>query len=117
MNYIGIPGLKGRRTIPVIGRPETNEERATHILSVIMQYYSLSETEILSKKRDRRICQPRQIMIYLIHKTTSMSLHDIAKFAGGRDHSTAIHARDTIEDLIETDLLVRDDVNHLRCKI
>lgn len=117
MHYIAIPGLKSKRSLPRVGRPETNEERAIHILNVICNYYGITDNEIKGSKRFRRICQPRHMLMYLIHKTTSMSLRDIGLFVGGRDHTSAMYARENIENLMQTDSLVKEDIAILRSKI
>jgi chromosomal replication initiator protein len=44
-------------------------------------------------------------------------LKNIGIFFGGRDHSTVIHACQTVNDLIETDKKFRHDVEEIEKRI
>lgn len=61
------------------------------------------DTDLLtSKSRKRDIVEARQIFMYLMIKRTHKSLEKIGNVVN-RDHSTAIHARKVVENLVETD--------------
>ena len=64
---------------------------------------NISKEDIIGKKKTKNIAEARQIAIYLISDLISVPLVSIGDFMGGRDHSTIIHARDKISDLITTD--------------
>ena len=49
-------------------------------------------SELMSKSRERKYSEPRQIAMYLMRKYTKRTLPDIAQAFGGKDHSTVIHA-------------------------
>ncbi len=62
------------------------------------------EVEMLtSKTRKRNIVLARQIAMFFSKQLTKNSLATIGRAFGGRDHSTVIHACQTISDLMETD--------------
>lgn len=58
--------------------------------------------DMLSKRRERNIARPRQIAMYLSHELTKKSLPEIGK-AFGRDHTTVIHALETVKKMYETE--------------
>ena len=55
------------------------------------------------KTRKREIVVARQVSMYLAKEYTNMSLKSIGSHFGGRDHSTVIHAIQSINNLMETD--------------
>ncbi len=54
------------------------------------------------KTRKRRIVIARQAIMVLAIRNTKMTLGAIGDDFGGRDHSTVIHARDTVGDMLDT---------------
>lgn len=59
-----------------------------------------------SKSRRRQWVIPRQVICYILCHNTTMSLKDIGEFLNPDhpyDHTTVIHGRETIRDLMETD--------------
>lgn len=71
------------------------------ITNCVCEYFRIEKSEIMSKKKTKNINEARQITIYLISELISVPLVSIGDFFG-RDHSTIIHARDKITDLVET---------------
>ena len=51
-----------------------------------------------AKKRTKEVALPRQIAMYLSKQLTSLSLSDIGKNFGGKDHATVIYSYKQIED-------------------
>ena len=62
------------------------------ILDAVSGYYGLKLTDLLSKRRHKRVSLPRQIGMYLARKHTRFSLGEIGGYFGGRDHTTVMHA-------------------------
>lgn len=84
------------------------------IIEAISAYYNLSSEDICGKCRKKEIVKPRQVAMYLLRKESSMSFPSIGEFFGGRDHTTAMHACDKIEKLLEHDEELVQDINFLR---
>ena len=83
---------------------DNNEEQLTadRIIDVVCQYFHVSREDVISKKKNKEIVDPRMVSIYLITDMLNMPLASIGKFFGGRDHTTVIHARDKIADLVKS---------------
>ena len=83
----------------------------------VCQYFSLPEDILKAKTRKKEVVLPRQIAMYLSKKITNHSLKSIGLHFGGRDHSTVIHACQTIEREMEKRLdlkrLVADLTNQI----
>ena len=58
--------------------------------------------------------EPRQICMYLMTELLSIPLMTIGQAMGGRDHTTVIHARDKVAELIKTNDRVATEVNDLK---
>jgi ATPase involved in DNA replication initiation len=57
--------------------------------------------QILGKSRKREFVQPRFVAMKLAKEYTKDSLVKIGNYFGGRDHTTTIHAIQTINDYID----------------
>ena len=73
------------------------------IMDVVAEHYNISVSDIISKKKNKEIANPRQICMYLSRKYTDYSLQNIGKIMGNRDHTTVIHGHDKIGKMLETD--------------
>ncbi|MEW6067720.1 MAG: chromosomal replication initiator protein DnaA [Nitrospirota bacterium] len=69
-----------------------------HIQKTVCEYFSTRVTDMKAKKRTKEVALPRQIAMYLSKQLTVLSLNDIGKNFGGKDHATVIYACRQIED-------------------
>ena len=70
----------------------------SYIVDIMADHFSLTPQEIYSKNRSNKIAYPRQIAMYMCRRYLNMSLVDIGKAIGGKDHTTVMHALKKIED-------------------
>ena len=63
----------------------------------VADHFRLHRSELIEKKRTKRIAVPRMIAIYLTKEMAGLSLKKIGECFGGRDHSTIIHACEKIQ--------------------
>ena len=96
---------------------EGDQERIEYIQKLVCDFYNIPVEAVKSKTRKREIVQARQIAMYFTKDLTKASLKNIGIFFGGRDHSTVIHACQTVNDLIETDKKFRQDVEEIEKRI
>lgn len=68
---------------------------------------NVAVTDVIGKTRKREITLLRQVLMSYFYLKFPISLKSIGNHFGGRDHSTVINARQTVNDLIESkDLLL-----------
>lgn len=79
--------------------------KSSDVLQVLSEVSCLKPREINEKSRKRHIVTIRQIGMYLSCKYTDDVLDRIGYTFGKRNHTTAMHGRDTISDLLETNQL------------
>lgn len=87
-----IPGLK-------IGKANRMQNG---IIDAVCEHYDVTFKQLCSRKRTRHLCQPRQIIMYLLFSYTSLSLREIGEIFGGYDHATVINSREKIKNLMQT---------------
>jgi chromosomal replication initiator protein len=84
------------------------------IQRIVCEYFKISPDLVRAKTRKREIVQARQAAMYFCKQLTQHSLKTIGLHFGGRDHSTVIHACQTVNDQMDTDSHVRETINDLR---
>ena len=67
------------------------------IQDTVAKYFNISIKDLRSSKRSNDIAFPRQIAMYLCRNVAQMSLPQIGKEFGKRDHTTVMHACNKIE--------------------
>jgi chromosomal replication initiator protein len=74
------------------------------IQKAVVEYFpSIRMSDLRSSRRTKAVVIPRQIAMYLCRQLANMSLMDIGKSFGGKDHTTVLHACNKIEEAIRTD--------------
>jgi chromosomal replication initiator protein len=82
----------------------------------VADYHGIQVDELKAKTRKKEIVIARQVAMYFCKEFTNHSLKSIGYHFGGRDHSTVIHAVQTVNDIMETDTAFRNAVNELKKK-
>jgi chromosomal replication initiator protein len=84
------------------------------IQRIVSKYHQIPEDMIRAKTRRHEIVMARQIAMYLAKELTHSSLKTIGLHFGGRDHSTVIHAYQTVEENLRTDTAFKQTVEDLK---
>ena len=88
-----------------------------YIVDVVGEHFNITASDIYSNKKSRDLTYPRQIVMYLCCKLTSLSTTDIGKNLGNRDHTTILHGRNKIEKELTTDESLQNTIEVLIKKI
>jgi len=80
-------------------------------------FYCIPDDMMRARTRKKEVALARQIAMFLSKKLTKHSLKTIGLHFGGRDHTTVIHAVDTIDSLIKNDVKIREELDGLERKI
>src|SRR5690606_41581630 len=80
----------------------------------VAEAWSVSPEGLQSKKRTKDLTVPRQVAMFLIKELFQLSLVDIGKLFGGRDHSTVIHSIAKVEDAIARNPEFAQRIDQLR---
>lgn len=101
---------------------ETHRVTVSHVQKVVAAYYGISIHEMMVRTRRHSILRPRQIAKYLCTVHTTASLPDLGRrFALPQDkpwdHTTVMHARDLIPQLMQEQPKLRADVEALTAAV
>lgn len=88
-----------------------------YIQKTVSEYYHLKADQLKDKTRKKEIVIARQIAMYFSKEYTNHSLKSIGYHFGGRDHSTVIHAVQSVNDMIDTNSHFRDSVADIKKKL
>jgi chromosomal replication initiator protein len=93
----------------------TSDRKVTveEIQKKVASHYSIKFNDMLSPRRARQVALPRQVAMYLSKKFTTLSLPEIGKSFGGRDHTTVLHACKKIVKTLEEDSSLAEDIRLL----
>lgn len=93
----GLPVLKIKRQLVVA----KNVEQAEEIIEKICNYFGVPLSVVRStRKTSEQVCYVRHWCIWFMCWKTKLSLKEIGKLMGGRDHSSMIYAREEIREQI-----------------
>jgi chromosomal replication initiator protein len=70
------------------------------IVKIVNKHFSYSLDELRSKNRNKDLVFVRQLVMYIMKKTTDKSLREIGFFLGNRNHATVKHALEKIEHMV-----------------
>ena len=88
-----------------------------YIQKTVSEYYKLKVDQLKDKTRKKEIVIARQIAMYFSKEYTNHSLKSIGYHFGGRDHSTVIHAVQSINDLMDTNSNFKNSVEDIKKKL
>ena len=84
---------------------------ADDILKVTEDFFKVSHTDIVGKKRTRNIAHARQTAIYLCRQLLDIPYGDIGK-KFNRDHSTIMYSVGNIEAKMKENRVAREEMEH-----
>ncbi len=83
----------------------------------VASVFGVPEKLLLNTRRTQPLALARQVAMYLCRELTDNSLKTIGLYFGGRDHSTVIHAINSIRDRIRIDSELADKVARVRADL
>lgn len=90
----------------------------SHIIKSIAAFFEISLEDLVGHCRKKEVVTPRQIAMYLLRDMLELSYPHIGDIVGKRDHTTAIHAYEKINqeinknnDLNQKITLIKETIN------
>jgi chromosomal replication initiator protein len=106
-----------KRTVKEISTKKQVNISIEYITDTVCKHFGVDENKVREKNRKKEVVIARQVAMFLSKSLTKSSLKTIGLHFGGRDHSTVIHAHNTIEQLINKDPHFKQTVDDLKSKI
>lgn len=106
-----------KRTVKEIATDRKINVSIENITKVVCSALSVDENKLRDKTRKKEVVLARQLAMFFSKELTKSSLKTIGLHFGGRDHSTVIHACNSIENLQQSDTNIKILVENLRSQI
>ena len=106
-----------KQTLKNIVHDIESEVGVDYIQKSVGEYFQISVEDMKDKTRKKEIVIARQVAMYLCKEYTNHSLKSIGYHFGGRDHSTVIHAVQTVNDMMEMDSKFSHSIEELKKKM
>ena len=73
------------------------------ILLAVSESFGIAPDVLCGRRRTASIAQPRQVAIFLLRQLTDLSLVEIGRVVGGRDHSTVMWSCERVSGRMSSD--------------
>ena len=82
------------------------------IKKIVGKHLNIKMEDFNSRRKTQSVAWPRQIAMFLTTELTDLSLPEIGR-EFNRDHSTVVHARDTVKEKVTTDPFFAAEINQI----
>jgi len=100
-----------------VGQRKVNQIDVQNIIKTVCRTLKVKEKDVLGKGRSMEVALARQVCMFITKEKTNMSLANIGKQIGGRDHSTVIHAHKNIKEKMNSDIELKNIVDNIESQI
>ncbi len=117
MGVIGIEEAVAAVSDLKSGKKYMNQLDSQKIINVVSAYYNLDPRQLTGKIRTGQIALARHIAMYLIRNMLDVSLEEVGKAFGGKDHTTVMSAIKKVEKELITDPSLQDAINEIKKRL
>ena len=100
-----------------VGQRKVNQIDVQNIIKTVCRTLKVKEKDVLGKGRSMEVALARQVCMFITKEKTNMSLANIGKQIGGRDHSTVIHAHKNVKEKMNSDIELKNIVDNIESQI
>jgi len=93
--------------------PEPDELTPERVIAAVSERFGLKPESLCGQRRTRTVVLPRQVAMYLLRQLTDLSLVEIGRTFGGRDHTTVLYACGKVGAMIASDTAFQEKINGL----
>lgn len=86
------------------------------VTELVASFFSLTSTDLKSKRRNKELVFPRQVAMYLLRKNVGTSFKELSRHFGAKDHTSALYSVNKVENLVKTSVEVCSLVEELTAK-
>lgn len=97
--------------------PGSDAVTPEQIIDATCEYFGTSKADIIGKKKNKEVVEPRMVAIYIITDLLTLPLAAIGDLFGGREHTTVMHARDKVSVLMQSDTKLRTAINDIEARV
>lgn len=79
----------------------TSIKSPKQVISIICDYFDLNLKDLTGPKRQKELVLPRHMAMYILSEEFNLTVEKVGDMLGGRDHTTVMHGRDKMKNLIQ----------------
>lgn len=125
IKVVGIAAITGRPiTLELAGEAlrgvavtRLTQVSTDEVIELITTQFAITGRDLTGKSRTQAVSLPRQIAMYMLREHTELSLEDIGRVFGNRDHTTVLYAVTKIRDRSVSDRLFREMLDNLATRL
>lgn len=108
--------LRMQQVINEVMAPVALPGRVTiaQVMLVVAREFDVHIKDLVARDRRRRAVFPRHVAMYLAHAVTGRSLPDVGRRFGGFDHTTVLHARNSVKNRMAEDAMLATKIGALK---
>jgi chromosomal replication initiator protein len=91
--------------------PEPDQLTPDRVVALVCERYAIRSEAMIGRRRTRSVAMPRQVAMYLLRQLTDLSLVEIGRMFGGRDHTTVLYACEKVARMVASDPSFSDKIN------
>jgi chromosomal replication initiator protein len=92
---------------------EPDQLTPERIVAAVSERFGVKDDALCGKRRTRNVALPRQVAMFLIRQLTDLSLAEIGRLFGGRDHTTVLYACEKVGTMATEDNQFAEKINGL----
>ena len=95
-----------------------NEQMSTpvtieKIILEVGKVYNVSITDVRGKNRKQEVAEARKMSMYIVKEVCGLTMEEIGKEFGGRDHSTVVYSINNVSRRLKNDSFYRDTIEDI----
>ena len=125
ISVVAYASMRGEQPTPALVRHLLNRlgtersapSRLSEILDATAREFDVPREDLLARTRRPPVARARQVAMFLARELTDHSLPEIGRGFGGRNHTTVLHAVNSVSSSLGTDPAVRSAVDNLKRRL
>ncbi|GAB4136123.1 MAG: chromosomal replication initiator protein DnaA [Planctomycetota bacterium] len=125
ISVVGVSSITGRpitqalaeEALRGVGSNRQAQVTPEDVMGLITSEFSISARDLTGKSRTQAISLPRQIAMFLVRSQTKLSLEDIGRYFGNRDHTTVLYAVQKIQERSQKDRIFKEMLDGLSSRL
>lgn len=90
---------------------------AKQVIERVSKHFQVPVEDVVGPKRDKDIVVPRQVAMYMLRSELHLSFPKIARELGRKDHTTAMHSVEKIQQTLAGDPLLRQHISNIKDRL
>ncbi len=87
------------------------------VINLVAEYFGVGVQQLKGVRRTQTIAWPRQVLMHLLRTDLKLSLEEVGRLIGGRDHTTVIHADKKVLMAMQGDLSIHNQIGDIKKKL